>query len=181
MMNQETKSVAQVPNMAKSRIKVTESSNQVTVTIPPKGIKGGALVTVIVIALWLFTILIWTVLLALMKPVNALYSLPFWAIGFWTLFKAIKMIRLQQEIIIDPQNVTLRMSRGSKSEERRFPGKNVNISLIEGSYYDYSGLNKRGQYPAILFNEEAFSFAERNTAEEKKWLIDFLNEKLNNL
>lgn len=179
MANQETGSFTIESGVAKSNIKVTDSNNKVSVHIPPKGVKGGALVTLIVIALWMFTILVWSVLLVLMKPVNVLYSLPFWAIGFWTLFKALKMIRLEQEIIIEPEHLVLKVSTASKTEEKRFEKRNVKISLIEGSYYDYTGLNKRGQYPAIIYNDEAFSFGERTSSEEKRWMVIFLNNNLN--
>ncbi|HLN53060.1 MAG TPA: hypothetical protein VK212_05085 [Lentimicrobium sp.] len=180
MVNQETDFKAVTPGLAKSNIIVRESESQLKISIPPKGIKGAALVTLIVIALWMFTILVWSVLLAMVKPVNMLYSLPFWAIGFWTLLKAIKMIRLKEEIIIESEFITLRRSTGQKREERKFERKDVKISLIEGSYYDYSGLNKRGQFPAVIYNEEAFGFGERSSTDEKNWLVNFINEKLNN-
>ena len=176
----ETDRILTIPDIAKSKIKITESSDQISVYIPPKGVRGGAMVTIIVIALWMFTILVWSVLLGMMKPLNILYSLPFWAIGVWTLMKALKMIRLNQEVIISSGYVILKVSMGSKNEERQFERGEVKINFIEGSYYDYTGLNKRGQFPAIIYKGEAFSFAERSSIQEKKWLVKYLNDKLNN-
>ncbi len=105
MATQETETISTIQEISKSKIIVNDSGDQTTVRIPPKGIKGSALVTIIVIAIWMFTILIWTVLLGMMKPLNMVYSVPFWAIGVWTLVKALKMIRLRQDVVITRDKV----------------------------------------------------------------------------
>lgn len=161
-----------------SKIKVMTDENSTILRIPAKGFKGKGLITMIVITVWMFTILVWTVLLLNMKPLYMLYSLPFWAIGFWTLIKSIKMLRLEQSIILNENSVTLRMKRGDIIEERQFLKKDIVVSLVEGSFYSYTGLNKRGQYPAIIYNNEAFGFAERSSVSEKEWLLNFVKANL---
>lgn len=158
-----------------SAIKLVQSVENTTLTIPAKGFKGKGLLTISFIGLWLLTILIWSVLLLAMKPVNVLYSIPFWAIGIITLVKASNILRLEQSVIIYDEHISLKLKRGHKADELSFNKDEVSISLVEGSYYNYTGLSKRGIYPAILFHENAYSFGERLTNSEKKWLVDFLS------
>lgn len=161
-----------------SIIKVMTDENSIILRIPAKGFKGKGLITMIVITVWMFTILVWTVLLLNMKPYYMLYSLPFWAIGFWTLIKSFKMLRLEQSIILNESSITLRMKRGGIMDERQFPKKDIVVSIVEGSYYSFTGLNKRGRYPAIILNNEAFGFAERSSASEKEWIMNFIKANL---
>ncbi len=161
-----------------SKIKVTIDENSTILLIPPKGFKGKGLITMIIISVWMFTILVLTVLLLNMKPLYMLYSLPFWAIGFWTLIKSVKMLRLEQSIILNDSSIILRLKRGGIIDERKFPKKDIVISLVEGSFYSYTGLNKRGRYPAIIYNNEAFGFAERSSTSEKEWIMNFVKGNL---
>mgnify|MGYP000958289665 FL=1 len=178
-MNKETIQVPYAPSVPDdSKITLTNESNGLVLRIPPKGFKGKGLITMIVIAVWLFTILVWTVLLLNMKPLYVMYSVPFWAIGFWTLIKSNKMLRLEQFIILDNSSITLRLKRGQIADERQFAIKDVDVGMVEGSFYSFTGLNKRGQYPAIIYNNEAFGFAERCSAAEKEWIMNFINTNL---
>lgn len=161
-----------------SKIKLAEIQGTVSITIPAKGLKGKGLITVSVIMVWLFTMLIWSILLLMMKPINVLYSVPFWAIGLITLFKSLNMLRLEQTLIIENETIILKMRRGSKADEKQFRVKDTVVNIVEGSYYSYTGLNKRGQYPAIIYNQEAFGFAERSSSEEKAWLVSYINKLL---
>lgn len=172
-----TKSKSSAP--VTGSIKVLEQPGITTLTIPARGVRGNALVTLMVIALWLFTIMVFTVFLFLMKPVMALYSLPFWAIGIWTFLKSFSMIRLEQSIDLQKDSLTLKMKQGNKADEMSFPVKDIKISFVEGSFHTYTGLSKRGQYPAIIYKEESFGFAERCSAEEKKWLLNYINDYYN--
>lgn len=159
-------------------ITVTESGDKILYSIPAKGIKGSGLVTMIVIMIWLLTILVWTAILLMMKPVNALYSLPLWGIGIFTLIKSLKILKLDQFIEISANEIVLRMRQGSKFDEKRFDKNSVSLSLVEGSYYSTNGLMRRGQYPAIISKDEAFGFGERLSVKEKQWLLDSIKEKL---
>jgi hypothetical protein len=163
-----------------SAIRLVNESGTIKITIPAKGLKGKGLITVSVIGVWMFTMVIWSILLLMMKPINVLYSVPFWAIGFITLFKSLNMLRLEQTVIIENDTITMRMKRGSKSEERQFNTQDSVVNIVEGPFYSYTGLNKRGQYPAIINGGEAFGFAERSTSDEKAWLVTFINKYLHN-
>lgn len=160
-------------------IKITYPENNIQLYLPPKGLKGKGLITISIIGLWLLTILIWSIFLLVLKPINVLYSVPFWAIGIFTIVKSVKILMLEQTIIIMKDSLVYRMRRGSQIDEKKFERNNISISMVEGQYYAYSGLNKRGQFPAIIFNNEAFGFAERLSTKEKLWLIDFINRNFN--
>lgn len=161
-----------------SKISLSFEGGTRVLRIPPKGFKGKGLITMIVLSVWMFTILIWTVLLLNMKPLYMLYSIPFWVIGIWTFIKSVKMMRLEQFIILSETSIILRMKRGDTVDERLFPKKNIVVSIVEGSYYSYTGLNKRGRYPAIIYNNEAFGFAERSSTSEKEWIMNFIKDDL---
>lgn len=156
-------------------IKITYPENKIQIIFPPKGLRGKGLITISIIGLWLLTILIWSIFLLLLKPINVLYSIPFWAIGIFTIIKSVKILMLEQTIIIMKDSIIYRMRRGSRTDEKKFEKNNISVSMVEGQYYAYSGLNKRGQFPAIIYNNEAFGFAERYSTKEKLWLIDFIN------
>ncbi len=162
----------------KKSFSVKEDNDSLSLSIPAKGFKGKGLITLIVIGFWMVTIFIWTIILLFMKPVNALYSIPFWAIGVHTLVKSLKMIRLEQAIEISGDSLIYKAKRGNHYDEKQFNIKDVKVSLVEGSYYTYSGLNKRGHYPAIIKDGEAFSFAERLSIQEKHWLVGQINTKM---
>jgi len=162
---------------ADSTLEVLDKDGGLEIVIPAKGIKGKGLVSIVVISVWLFTMLVWAIILFMMKPLYVLYSVPFWAIGFITLYKSLNVLRLEQRIIIRNGLISLKLIRGIKYDVKDFPA-DVIIQLVEGSYYSYSGLNRRGQYPAIIHNGEAFSFAERVSAKEKAWLISLINNHL---
>lgn len=178
-MNKETKQLPDSPSVPdESNIFLESEADGHVLRIPPKGFKGKGLITLVVIVVWLFTILVWTVLLLNMKPLYVLYSIPLWAIGFWTLIKSTKILRLEQFIILNGSSITLRLKRGNIVDERQFNIKDVDVGIVEGSYYSFTGLNKRGQYPAIIYNKEAFGFAERCSATEKEWIVNFINAYL---
>lgn len=180
-MEQETLTVTGIKLLpAGSPIRLSEEAGRFTITIPPKGLRGKGLITVSVIGVWMFTMLIWSILLLMMRPVNVLYSVPFWAIGFITLFKSLNMLRLEQTLIIERDIIRMKMNRGSKSEERQFKIVDSVVNIVEGPYYTFTGLNKRGQYPAIINDGEAFGFAERSSSDEKKWLVSYINKLLQN-
>lgn len=152
----------------------------ISINIPSKGFKGKGLAYVSIISFWLTTILIWSIVLVLMKPIYGLYALPFWAIGIITLIKSVKVLKLEQNVIVNESSLILQMKRGEAIEEMSFPIKGVIVELIEGTYYSYSGLNRRGVYPAIIYNEEAFGFGERLNESDKKQIVNLINRLINN-
>lgn len=159
-----------------SKIRLTEKNDGAQIVIPAKGLRGKGLVTILIIAAWLVTILVWTVILLMMKPMNALYSIPFWFIGLLTLVKAINILRLEQTITLEKGAITLKLTQGNKYDQKTFNIDNTTVSMIEGSYYSHAGLSRRGQFPAIIFNNQSYSFAERLTPSEKSWLIQYIRE-----
>lgn len=166
------------PDPKSKNIKIKQDSGNWILSIPATGYRGKGLLTIVVIAFWMLTILIWSVLLLFMKPIYVLYSVPFWLIGIVTLLKSVKMMNLEQVIEIHHNSIRLKMKRGNILDEKEFKLDEVVIKLVEGSYYTYSGLSKRGQYPAIIKNNEAFGFAERLSIREKQWLVGFINTRL---
>ncbi|MGE5457664.1 MAG: hypothetical protein ACM3RX_04855 [Methanococcaceae archaeon] len=164
----------------KSKIQVNENDSSIQIVIPAKGLNGKGLITLIVIGVWLFTILIWTVILLFMKPINALYSIPFWAIGLLTLFKSMNMLRIEQVITLKKDSITLKIKQGIKYDEKIFNINDSSVNFIEGSYYSFTGLNRRGQFPAIIFNNESYSFGERCSISEKSWLLNLIKEYYKN-
>lgn len=162
-----------------SDIELKTSGNQTLVTIPAKGYKGKGLITLVVIILWMVTILVWSLLLLTMNPLYTLYSIPLWLIGIFSLIKSKKIITLEQQVTISAESIELNLKQGTKTDSRKFPLNKVSVSLVEGSYHSLSGLSRRGSYPAIIFEDTAFGFAERSSFEEKQWLINTINNVIN--
>jgi len=141
--------------------------------IPAEGFSYKSLFTLLIIILWLLLIMIWTILLFQYSGTWALISLPFWLLGFVTLRLSLKVTFSSQEIIVSQDDVTIIKKEGSNIAHITLKKNKIEtIAFVEGAFKSLAGITKKGIYPAIISENEAFGFGERCTKDEKQFLLD---------
>ncbi len=141
--------------------------------IPAEGFSYKSLFTLLIIVLWLLLIMIWTILLFQYGGSWALISLPFWLLGIVTLRLSLKVIFATQEILVSPGDVTIIKKEGSNTSHITLKKNKIEtIAFVEGAFKSLAGITKKGIYPAIISENEAFGFGERCTKDEKQFLLD---------
>ncbi|MBK6347182.1 MAG: hypothetical protein IPF68_14865 [Bacteroidales bacterium] len=141
--------------------------------IPKEGFSYKGSFTLLIIISWLLMIMVWTILLLQFNSSLALISIPFWLLGIVTLRLSLKVIMASQEVVVSSRELTILKKEGSAIAHVTFRIKDIEkIILVEGAYKALSGITRKGNYPAVISNQEAFGFGERCTKEEKQFLLD---------
>lgn len=156
------KIVVTKPDLASSRF-----------SIPREGFSLKGLFTLVVIVFWLLMIMVWTILLLQYAAIWALISIPFWLLGIVTLRLSLKVMLASQEIIVNPDEMTIVKKESSKTSHITLKRDDIEaVAYVEGAFKSLSGITRKGIYPAVISNNEAFGFGERCTKEEKQFLLE---------
>lgn len=164
-----------------ARIIITEIDQKTQrIDIPREGFSMKGSFTLFVILFWLMMILIWTILLSQYGIVWTLLSIPLWLLGIVTLRLSLKMIFASQQLTVDENGMTIIKNHGGKTASVSFSRQEIkDIFLVEGSYRTFSGITRKGVYPAVISNEQAYAFGERCSNSEKQWLLETVKKSLN--
>jgi len=156
------------------RIKISHPESGVTAfAIPREGFSYKGLFTLLIIVSWLLMIMVWTILLLQFNASLALISLPFWLLGIVTLRLSLKVIMASQEILVSKNELTILKKESGRTAHITFRCSEIeNIIPVEGAFKALSGITRKGTFPAVIHNQEAFGFGERCTKEEKQFLLD---------
>lgn len=156
------------------RIKINQPEPGITsLQIQREGFSYKGLFTLLIIVLWLLMIMIWTILLLQINRSLVAFSIPFWILGFVTLRLSLKVIMASQEIIVSKNEISIFKTESSKTAHITLKQQDIeSIIFVEGAYKSLAGITRKGTYPAIISNQEAFGFGERCTKEEKQFLLD---------
>ncbi|MBV2247390.1 MAG: hypothetical protein KUL83_09520 [Lentimicrobium sp.] len=162
---------------AKSKIKIImEEPGKLSVHIPREGFSLRGFFTLLFNVFWMFMIVIWSILLMQFGYIWLLASVPFWALAITIFILSVRMIFSSQTLTINHRELLLLKKQNGKTAHAIFDIRKIeSIGLVEGTYKTLTGITRRGTYPAIIYNKEAFGFGERCRSEEKRWLIDLLN------
>ena len=132
-----------------------------------------------IVVFWMLLILAWAVLLMQYGAAWSLLSIPFWAIGIASLVSVIKMLRMQQSIEIIGKGLQIKKGSGKTTAHVEFPVSSISsVFMVEGTYKTLAGISRKGIYPAIIANGQAFAIGERCKREEKQWLVETLKSIL---
>ena len=132
-----------------------------------------------IVVFWMLLILAWAALLMQYGAAWSLLSIPFWAIGIASLVSVIKMLRMQQSIEIIGKGLQIKKGSGKTTAHVEFPVSSISsVSMVEGTYKTLAGISRKGIYPAIIANGQAFAIGERCKREEKQWLVETLKSIL---
>lgn len=162
---------------AKSKIKLlTDDAGRMSVHIPREGLSLRGSFTLLFIVFWMFMIIVWSILLMQFGMIWLLASVPFWALAITILVLSGRMIFSSQTLEMRNNELLLLKKTGGKTAHASFDIRKIEaISLVEGTYKTLAGITRRGTYPAIIYNKEAFGFGERCRSDEKYWLVTLLN------
>ena len=132
-----------------------------------------------IVVFWMLLILAWAFMLLQYGVAWSLLSLPFWALGIYTLVSVIKMLRMRQSVEIKGKGLQIKKSSGKTTAHVELPLSSISsVSLVEGTYKTLAGISRKGIYPAIIANGQAFAIGERCKREEKQWIVDTLKSIL---
>lgn len=158
--------------LSPGRIILSETETGTTIiSVPREGFSYKGLFTILVIGFWLLLIMIWTILLVQYNYLWAFVSIPFWLLGFATLWLSLRVIFSTQEIQINENELTILKKEGSKTAHVSFKQSDIeSIAQVEGAHKSLSGISRKGIFPAVISKGTAFGFGERCTKEEKQYL-----------
>lgn len=140
-----------------------------------EGFSARGIFVLSIVIFWMLLILAWAFMLFQYGVIWSLLSLPFWALGIATLVSVIKMLRISQSIEIKGKGVQIKKSSGKTTAHVELPLSSISsVSLVEGTYKTLTGISRKGIYPAIIANGEAFAIGERCKRDEKQWLVETL-------
>lgn len=146
------------------------------------GREGFSLRGIFVLSLvvfWMLLILAWALLLFQYNAALSLLSLPFWALGIYTLISVIKMLSIRQSVEITEKGVQIKKGSGKTTAHVELPVSSISsVSMVEGVYKTLAGISRKGVYPAIISNGQAFAIGERCKREEKQWILETLKSIL---
>lgn len=181
-----------------SKIEIFENdAGNVELRLPPKGISGQiAFITFFAVA-WLGFITFWTYMSLSMVPFPgniafALFSIPFWYVGFMMAYSVINAVREYQIVEVQDNQFLVKKVRpiNSKSEEVPFT-KIDQIALVKfdekKAFYSMDKLSMSNtakgdapkempEVPTFQMGIQKISFFEYVEPEESAWLIQTLND-----
>lgn len=144
-----------------------------------EGLSPRGIFILSIVVFWMLLILAWAVMLLQYGVAWSLLSLPFWAIGIATLTSMIKMLRMRQSVEIVENGLQIKKGSGKTIAHVEIPISSISsVSMVEGTYKTLAGISRKGIYPAIISNDQAYAIGERCKREEKQWIVDTLKSIL---
>lgn len=140
-----------------------------------EGFSSRGIFVLSIVVFWMLLILAWALLLMQYGAAWSLLSIPFWAIGVATLISVIKMLRMRQSVEITGKGVQIKKGSGKTQAHVELPVSSIStVAMVEGTYKTLAGISRKGIYPAIIANGQAFAIGERCKRDEKQWIVDTL-------
>ncbi len=171
---------------SKSKIDVYRYSDSVMeITIPRSGLKPENLFVLGFSVVWLSFVAFWTLMAASASILFAMFSIPFWIVGVSMLYSLTKVALEKQEIELNGRTMKIKKTRLLNSRTEEFPLMDVDQIKMEklgntkrfttASKLNHLG-NKNFKIPTIKHGKETETLLEYGTEEEKKWVVNLLNE-----
>lgn len=167
-----------------------ERGDTIKLLIPKKGFTVSTIPVFVFSMFWLGFIAFWTWGAAQGNIYFALFSIPFWLIGFGMLIGQINSMFETQTLSISKYELVLEKKRpfigkrfGYKISEIH-DIKNIELSTGKTSNMSkYNWINKKSivtglEYPAIISDYDTTYFFESTTNMDKDWVTKYLSNKL---
>lgn len=173
-----------------AKVQMQQGFNKsIELTAPKNGVTGEAIGLIIFSIFWLGFITVWTGF-ALFGglSVMALFSIPFWAVGFFMVKSAINIIFESQKVTLTDKEVIIEQSRPIFSKRISILKSDVTdvkytdmvssgplASMMQG---EFCTPNKRGHkvknYPAIVTKAKTHFFFNNLPEADQKWVVRLL-------
>ena len=158
-----------------SRIRVTEGDGTLSVSIPPGSARR--LLPVAGFALfWLGFIAFWTLSsIAMGAPlIFPLFSIPFWAVGFFMLFSLLKLAFGRTEIRMDRKTgFIFRETLFFRTRETRVPLAELDRCVVEKAEFGMEGSDQKRC--GITAGVKRLAFGSNLTERELVWMAERIN------
>jgi hypothetical protein len=165
--------------------------NSVELTLPSKGVDVSTVFAMLFAVFWLGFVSVWKVLASMGSIVFALFSIPFWFVGFMMLKNTINDIKEVHKVTFNNNEVTIEKHRplfAQKEVIERANIKDVKMESILGiknlsqSFKmkpRVNGIyNTPREYPAIVTTNETHFFFENLSEAEQQWAVRLLKHVL---
>lgn len=174
----------------------TSVDNSIELFFPKKDFSGSAMFILGFAIFWLFFISVWTLFAIRGSIIFAMFSIPFWLIGFFMLKSSINSIFETQTLKLTRNIFTIMKHRpfGTKrieipvNEIREIQMKTYTNNNIFKAFNNVSAMPKRPHYfgteikmPAVVYGVNTKYFFEKANNIEKEQVIRLLNNSLQKL
>ncbi len=175
------------------KIIVEETRNQQSlVTIKPEGFSAKLGGTFFFAIFWNAFLVFWTSMALNASIFFAAFSIPFWLVGIGLILGVINSVFGTQEILIKDQELIVRKRTMYSKGETVIPYKDLmsiekknhlamrnrtrnSFKLMNSGSFDSGFISEN---PVIVYNKGDLFFGEHLSANDKTWLVDYLNEKI---
>ncbi len=176
-----------------SKIEISETRmDRYDILIPATGFKGKHTFMIIFAIFWNTFLVFWTLGAAKGSIIFALFSIPFWIVGFLLIRGVYVSVKQSQTIKIEHKNLILSKTTPIWSTTSTVSYNDLNSIEMAVSnqnsgnpfkFYQKLGngvhqMNMMSPIPTISFGTQEITFAENLSNAEQKYLVDFLNEKI---
>lgn len=176
---------------AGSKIQLTKNEEILEIIIPPVGFQSSMVFVGFFAIAWNSHILLWTIdVLSVPFPTNipfALFSLPFWGVGFSMIYRIFSSLFGSTKIHIDSQQISVNYQLGKWTIPRRrsFSRENIDKLVYTPRYFTKDSDGDKTQVPAKLviwagvekFEFDVNTFTIKSEA-ELEWLARELSDWL---
>jgi eukaryotic-like serine/threonine-protein kinase len=159
-----------------SRIRVTEQDGELQLVIPGSGFRASSLPMLGFSGFWLAFVTFWTIGASKGSLFFALFSIPFWLVGFWMLLQTVRSMFEVVSIRLGPERYAVR--RMLWGFERRYDGR---TAVLEGAALSRAAVSSNQQqikFCVLHAGTEAIKFGMSLGAVERRWVVTRINEHL---
>lgn len=167
-------------------------SDQSVVTLKPRGFHASLLIVILFALFWNGFLVVWTYFAYTATIFMALFSIPFWIVGVTMIFGIFQAFFGSQELIIRRRDLIIRKFNLFRRTEEIIPYRFLNGIELQDFYklsnktnngmrMLASGANDSGflsKTPTVSYDGSHYFFGEHLSDKDRKWLVDYLNEKI---
>lgn len=166
-----------------SRIILNKSNfGNTEIILPKAGFKARYIPIIIFTTIWIGFISFWTFMAVKIHFLPALFSIPFWLVGFYMLFKIVNSMKETQTISLNKSGFTLQKNRiiFSKNYEVSFNEihdirlERISARDFRNSDFSFNSSDYKN-IPAILKGDKTIRFFETANEAESDWIVNYLN------
>lgn len=163
------------------------SGSTIQIVSPRQGFNGETIGLGIFSIFWLGFIFVWTSFTLIGGSFFALFSIPFWVVGFFMAYSTVQKISTSYKLVINDRQLTLETSRLFGNKHETIPHKTIEDIVMYDVVKDgplaafrhanlttQSNKNKQTEIPAIITPTGKHFFFESAHEYEQRWLVKLL-------
>lgn len=173
---------------AGSRIIIFKEANQLIFEMPKSGFKPRHIGMLIFAAFWMCFITVWTVMASFGSTLFALFSIPFWAAGFYMSYNLWRSIFESQKLILNERSFVLEKTNPLRNSSKEISWDKINhvkMQILNPTAWNSAHIESfNGKYqttgqdrlvPTVLYNYDELTFFENADKKDQDWIVKFIN------